>query len=379
MDHNLIIIQSVIYKNQIGIALRFGPKSGFYTLLRNSLIAQWIASEGFWFVIDDPENRDILRQILLTNEQTEINIRIAARDYTIPQWQSPIPDFGHLDVMGKKCLLAIENLSNWMEHRRYSHASIINYTKVLGVFFRFMYYQDPIDYKPEDLIKFNREYLLINNRSSSYQNMLVSALKLLFKQSKRSMTEFATLERPRREHKLPNVMSKSEVKSILGHSKNLKHRTMLQLIYACGLRRGELLNLIPSDIMSERKSLFIRQAKGKKDRVVPIPLVLIETLRQYYKVYRPIKYLFEGTNPGERYSERSLQQVMQLCSHGAGINRPVTLHSLRHSYATHLLESGVDVRFIQELLGHQSTKTTMIYTHVSQRVLNEIRSPFEDL
>jgi integrase/recombinase XerD len=112
---------------------------------------------------------------------------------------------------------------------------------------------------------------------------------------------------------------------------------------------------------------------------VPIPFTLIESLRQYYKVYRPVKYLFEGAIPGERYSERSLQQVMQACCTGAGINRPITLHSLRHSYATHLLESGVDVRFIQELLGHQSTKTTMIYTHVSQRVLNEIRSPFEDL
>ena len=242
-----------------------------------------------------------------------------------------------------------------------------------------MNYQDPLEYKSEHLIKYNREYLLINNRSSSYQNMLVSALKLLFKQSNQNLAQFEILERPRREHKLPNVMSKSEVRSILEHSKNLKHRTMLQLIYACGLRRGELLNLLPSDIMSERKSLFIRQAKGKKDRVVPIPLALIENLRQYYKVYRPIKFLFEGTNPGERYSERSLQQVMQTCCHGAGINRPVTLHSLRHSYATHLLESGVDVRFIQELLGHQSTKTTMIYTHVSQRVLNEIRSPFEDL
>lgn len=376
---DLLIIQSVTHRDNPGFALRFSQNSALYDPLKEADIALWVASETFWFIHDKPEHRATLKQLLISLPNLEIQIRVAARDYTLPDWQKPIPDLGHLDVMGKNCHYSIQKLSNWMEHRRYSVSSITNYTKVLGVFFRFMNYQDSLEYKPEHLIKYNREYLLNNNRSSSYQNMLVSALKLLFKQSNRSIDDFDTLERPRREHKLPGVMSKSEVRAILDHSKNLKHRTMLQLIYACGLRRGELLNLVPADIMSERKSLFIRQAKGKKDRIVPIPYTLIETLRQYYKVYRPVKYLFEGSIPGERYSERSLQQVMQACCTGAGINRPITLHSLRHSYATHLLESGVDVRFIQELLGHQSTKTTMIYTHVSQRVLNEIRSPFEDL
>ena len=290
---DLLIIQSITHRESKGFALRFSSNSSLYSLIKESNIALWVGSETFWFIPDNNENRNIIKQILHSIPDCEIQIRIAAKEYTLPQWQKPIPDLGHLDVMGKNCHYAIQKLSNWMEHRRYSVSSIANYTKVLAVFFRFMNYQDSLEYQPEHLIRYNREYLLNYNRSSSYQNMLVSALKLLFKQTNRSVNDFQTLERPRREHKLPGVMSKSEVRAILDHSKNLKHRTMLQLIYACGLRRGELLNLVPADIMSERKSLFIRQAKGKKDRIVPIPFALIETLRQYYKVYRPVKYLFE--------------------------------------------------------------------------------------
>ena len=154
---------------------------------------------------------------------------------------------------------------------------------------------------------------------------------------------------------------------------------MLSLIYACGLRRSELLNIVPNDIQSERNLLFIRQSKGKKDRVVPIGNFLIEQLREYYKLFRPKVYLFEGQHAAERYSDRSLQLVLKGAVKKAKINKPVTLHWLRHSYATHLLESGTDLRYIQELLGHGSSKTTEIYTHVSMRNIQQIRSPFDDL
>ena len=187
------------------------------------------------------------------------------------------------------------------------------------------------------------------------------------------------IERPRREKKLPNVLSKQEVKRIIQAPVNLKHKLMLCLIYACGLRRSELLNLVPREIHSDRNLLIIRQSKGKKDRIVPISNNLIEQLREYYKIYRPNVYLFEGQTPGERYSDRSLQLVLKSAVNKAKINKPVTLHWLRHSYATHLLESGTDLRYIQELLGHSSSKTTEIYTHVSIRNIQQIRSPFDDL
>jgi len=187
------------------------------------------------------------------------------------------------------------------------------------------------------------------------------------------------IHRPRREHKLPNVLSKEEIKAILGAPVNQKHRTMLSLIYACGLRRSELLYLKPSDVDSRRHLLIIRNAKGKKDRVVPISDKIIEMLREYYKMYKPILWLFEGQAGGENYSEKSLQSVLKQAIAKAEIDKPVTLHWLRHSYATHLLEAGTDLRYIQELLGHKSSKTTEIYTHVTERSLSKIKSPFDEL
>ena len=187
------------------------------------------------------------------------------------------------------------------------------------------------------------------------------------------------MERPRSEHKLPNVLSKEEVAAILKALPNQKHRTMLSLIYACGLRRGELLNLKPENIDSKRHLLIILKAKGKKDRVVPISDKVITMLREYYKIYKPKIWLFEGQSTAEQYSESSLQEVLKNAIQKAGIKKPVTLHWLRHSYATHLLEAGTDLRYIQELLGHKSSKTTEIYTHVSEKSLQKISSPFDNL
>lgn len=154
---------------------------------------------------------------------------------------------------------------------------------------------------------------------------------------------------------------------------------MLGLIYACGLRRSELLNLKPIDIDSKRGLLIIRQAKGMKDRVAPISAKVINMLRTYYKSHKPSLWLFEGQNAGEQYSETSLAKVLKMSCKKAKITKSVTLHWLRHSYATHLLESGTDLRYIQELLGHKSSKTTEIYTHVSTTSLQNIKSPFDDL
>jgi integrase/recombinase XerD len=154
---------------------------------------------------------------------------------------------------------------------------------------------------------------------------------------------------------------------------------MLRIIYACGLRAGELLNLKPDDIMRDRELLHIKNAKGKKDRIVPIPSVLISEIDAYRKYQMGDVYLFSGQHKHEPYGSRSLQIIFKDAILRAGITRPATLHWLRHSYATHLLERGTDIRYIQELLGHNSTKTTMIYTHVSKKALIEIRSPLEDL
>jgi site-specific recombinase XerD len=199
--------------------------------------------------------------------------------------------------------------------------------------------------------------------------------------------EPALVERPKQPRLLPHVLSEEEVKAILQAHQNIKHRAMLSLIYACGLRRGELMNLKLTDtstslsagINSKRGVLRVNQGKGAKDRIIPISEKILELLREYYSYEKPTLYLFEGERFGEKYSEGSLQKVLKTALGKAKITKPVTLHWLRHSYATHLLESGTDLRFIQELLGHNSSKTTEIYTHVSQKSLQKIKSPFDDL
>jgi integrase/recombinase XerD len=187
------------------------------------------------------------------------------------------------------------------------------------------------------------------------------------------------IERPRRMQRLPDILSRGEVENLLKGITNLKHKSMLSLIYACGLRRSELINLEIRSIDSARKLLIIKEAKGKKDRVAPLPESMIEMLRTYYKAYKPKRWLFEGFNESEKYTESSLQQVFKQAVEKAKIKKHVTLHTLRHSYATHLLENGVDLRYIQEILGHKSSKTTEIYTHVTSKSIEKIKSPFENL
>ena len=267
----------------------------------------------------------------------------------------------------------------WMVSKRYSERTVKVYCDCLTLFFRFFKEKKIEEIGNSDLVDFNNRYILANGYSATLQNQVVNALKLFYGRLEGVKLEIEQLERPRRSHPLPNVLSKEEVAAILQNIQNQKHRTMLSLIYACGLRRGELLNLKPLQIDSKRHLLIILNGKGMKDRVVPISDKVITMLRDYYKLYKPEKWLFEGQNAGEQYSGSSLQEVLKIAIRKARIKKPVTLHWLRHSYATHLLEAGTDLRYIQELLGHKSSKTTEIYTHVSEKSLLKISSPFDNL
>jgi integrase/recombinase XerD len=266
-----------------------------------------------------------------------------------------------------------------MLSKRYSPNTINTYCEALKSFLIFCNTKAVRDITNDDVILYNNNYILKNNLSSSYQNQIVNAIKLYFKIVKETAIEIDKIHRPRREKALPNVLSKEEVKQIITAPTNLKHKTMLSLIYSCGLRCGELLALQPHHIDSKRNIVLLKNSKGKKDRIVPLSPKILEILREYYKVYKPKTYLFEGQKEGAPYDARSIQLVLKQALHKTDIKKPVTLHWLRHSYATHLLESGTDLRYIQELLGHNSSKTTEIYTHVSTKNIQQIKSPFDDL
>ena len=273
----------------------------------------------------------------------------------------------------------IEKFKKWLISRRYSPNTIKTYCEALRSFLTFFKSKNSNLITNDDLITYNNDYIHRNQLSTSYQNQIVNAIKLYFKTVKEKSIEIDKIHRPKRERILPNVLSKEEIKLILNIHSNLKHKTMLSLIYSCGLRRSELLNLKLGDIDSKRNIVIIRQSKGKKDRIAPLSAKILVLLREYYVVHKPQKWLFEGVNGNEPYDERSLSNVLKQALAKVGITKPVSLHWLRHSYATHLLESGTDLRYIQELLGHNSSKTTEIYTHVSTKSLQQIKSPFDDL
>jgi integrase/recombinase XerD len=266
-----------------------------------------------------------------------------------------------------------------MRSRRYSESTIGTYTDALKIFLRF-YSDKPIsEITNNDVIAFNNDYILKNNFSSSFQNQVVNAIKLFFRTVEDKHIQPELIHRPKRKHTLPNVLSKEEVKLILEAPGNIKHKAMLSLIYSCGLRRSELLNLKLSHIDSKRGLVIIKQSKGRKDRVAPLSEKVLNLLRDYFKAYHPKFWLFEGQSGIGQYDERSLASVLRQALAKSKISKPVTLHWLRHSFATHLLENGTDLRYIQEILGHSRSTTTEIYTHVSNKSIQNIISPFDTL
>jgi site-specific recombinase XerD len=181
-----------------------------------------------------------------------------------------------------------------------------------------------------------------------------------------------------KEKKLPEVLSKQEIKMLIHQISNLKHRALISTIYAAGLRVSEALNLTLKDIDSQRMLVHVRLSKGRKDRVVKLSEANLYLLRQYYRAYKPRRYLFEGPG-GKKYSAGSVRKIISKACAGAGIIKKVSPHTLRHSYATHLLELGVDLRYVQAMLGHSRPETTMIYTHISTVKIQDMANPFDEL
>jgi integrase/recombinase XerD len=338
----------ITHKTEKRIAVYFEKNATLIARIKQIEGARWSQSLQVWHVPDTFENK--------------FRFKIEA---------SPIPS--------SEGMAQIEKFKQWLQSKRYSPNTVKTYTDALKSFLTFFSKKSVFEITNEDVILYNNEYILKNNLSASYQNQIVNAIKLYFKIIQGVQIEPEKIHRPKQSKILPNVLSKEEIKLILNAHSNIKHKTMLSLIYSCGLRCGELLALKPVNIDSKRNIVLLKNSKGKKDRIVPLSFKILELLREYYIIHKPINYLFEGQVQGTPYDARSLQIVIKQAIKKVGITKPVTLHWLRHSYATHLLESGTDLRYIQELLGHSNTKTTQIYTHVSVKNLQQIKSPFDDL
>jgi len=250
-----------------------------------------------------------------------------------------------------------------------------------GLFEEFInfYHKFDINRIDESMITAFLRYLVIERKvSSSYQNQSINAIKFYYERVLGGQRKVYLVERPREEKKLPVVLSENEICDLLKATENIKHKAILMLAYSAGLRLSELINVKLSDIDSGRMQIRIEQAKGKKDRYSLLSVKLLDVLRKYYTTYKPKKWLFEGATGGQ-YSVRSIQEVMKDSTRKAGIKKKISMHTLRHSFATHLLENGIDLRYIQSLLGHSSTKTTEIYTHITTKGFDQIKSPLDKM
>lgn len=370
MEHGL-------HENRIRLFLKFAYDQKLVEFVKTFHGCKWSQSKKVWHIPYNMETPDKLKLLFAERGAT---LNYINEFMELPKLSSPKPKAN--EALPGASAVHVEKLKvmmNWMRSRRYSESTIGTYTDAMRTFLRFFADKPISELNNDDVVIFNNEYVLKNRLSSSFQNQVVNAIKLFFRVVENKVIDIEKVHRPKKEYVLPNVLSKEEIKLILNAHRNIKHKAMLSLIYSCGLRRSELLNLKLSDIDSKRGLIIIRKAKGKKDRVAPLSDKILKLLRDYFVACKPKEWLFEGQSGKGQYDERSLANVLKQALEKCKITKPVSLHWLRHSYATHLLENGTDLRYIQEILGHSRSRTTEIYTHVTDNSIRKVISPFDTL
>ena len=341
------------YKKENRIAVYFDKNAEYIARIKKLEGSRWSPTLGAWHLPDTAENR----------ERFKI--------------ETPLGK----SVLSKISVENQEILKRFIEHiqlKGYSISTLKTYRNEFGTFLNFLKEETADTCEIEKI----REYFLycINEQKLSEATIQsrINALKFYYEKVLRREKVFIEIPRPKKHATLPKVFSQTDIRKIFEVTKNLKHNTMLKLCYGLGLRVSEIINLKINDIDSKSMQVFIERAKGKKDRYANLPQSILEQLREYFIEYRPKEYLFEGQYGGQ-YSIRSAQEVFKNALRNSKINKPLGIHSLRHSFATHLLEQGTDIRFIQELLGHKDIKTTLLYTHISDKNIRKIISPLDNL
>ena len=347
-----------------------------YSIIRGLPGVLYTKTHGRWYVIADGPS--VFKSVFEAFNREKIFV-----DYSALRKKSEIVNTAPIVSVSKESLselqaIAINLMAQKLSLRGYSENTAKTYLEQFKLFLRFYSKYNPEDLEEPEIINYLL-YLVDKKRiSKSTQNQAINAIKFYYEKVLRQERKVYYVERPMKEKKLPLVLNQDEIILIFGALTNIKHSTMLMLIYSAGLRRSELINLRIGDLDMTRQVVFIRGAKGRKDRQSLLAKNLNPLLQQYMTEHKPRYWLFEGER-GEQYSASSLQKVFTQALQKAGIQKHAHLHSLRHSFATHLLESGASTRFIQVLLGHESSKTTELYTQVTQFSLSRIRNPLDQL
>jgi site-specific recombinase XerD len=359
-----IYLEKKFHRKENRIILRFPFDNTLIDLVRTIKGATWSKTLKAWYVKDSKENLNTIT-VLFKN--------IAAID-TSKIVQKTLFKRNLTEVQKK----LLNSYYLFLKGKRYSKSTINTYTFFIADFINF-HTKTPIEeLTNRDVELFIETVFIERNYSISSQRQFISALKTFTVFCPQTKIDNLSLERPKKSRSLPNVLSQEEVLRIIQLTKNLKHRAIIVLLYSSGLRIGEVTRLLLKSIDVQRKQIKVEGGKGRKDRFVVLAASYLPLLQNYLTTFKPARYFIEGPI-GKKYSESSIRKFLFKSVQKAGISKKVTPHTLRHSYATHLLENGVGLRHIQELLGHAKPETTMIYTHVAKKDLLDIQSPLDTI
>ncbi len=353
------------HREKLCIAIRGKLESHANRIIRNFPDRQYSKTHSCWYVKHSPATLDLLFHSLSGVASVILPMAFDEQKQSVP-------------VPKKKIAPLPTGYSDCLIRMRYSESTRITYENQMRLFTEFIQPLSIHEITKETVDRYMRYLVEKRKVSVSTQNTAINAIKFYLEQVNKGERKFYYVDRPIKERLLPSVLSEEEMHKMLGCAKNTKHRCMMFMLYSAGLRISELLNLKWQDIDQDRNVIYIRSGKGRKDRITLLSKLALDYLRHYRTLYQTKEWLFEGPEGG-RYSPRSVNQFIHKYSKQADIRKRVSAHTLRHSFATHLLERGTDLRYIQTLLGHESSLTTERYTHVTKRGFEKLVSPLDNL
>lgn len=371
-----INLKHLFINNERKIGLQFHPNKVVQALIKQLPNVKWNSEYHMAYIANTKENLDLIFKSF--SGVAWVNTSAFFKNTTISNSNKPV-DINFYRNRTKQLNLKYcpEEYLLKLELKKYAPNTVRAYVKAFELFLNYNTNKTLTQINEND-IRYYLQQMIQNGFSDSTVNIAINSIKFYYEIVLDMPNRFYTIERPRKKEKLPVVISKQEVRALLVHTNNIKHHCIISLLYSTGIRRGELVNLKLEDIDSKRMLIRIHDAKGGKSRVTLLSNKILTDLRAYFRLYKPKTYLFEGQKGG-KYSANSVLKIVKTAAQRANIKNEVSPHILRHSFATHLLESGTSIRFIQQLLGHNSIKTTEIYTNVSTSYFNEIKNPFDEL
>ncbi|MDT0553312.1 tyrosine-type recombinase/integrase [Urechidicola vernalis] len=363
-----IKLKKILHDGEVRLALQFDFNQELINIVKNTKKYRWCKRLKIWHTVFTSS----------TLYNAENNFKAYTKIIKDPSLKKEVRG----KVLRKRQIISKENKQviklyvQFLQGRRYSISTVKTYFTLIADFIEYANDIQLEELSHKDVERYLGEVFAPKGYSISTQRQLISAIKLFTVFYSNSKIDSVKLVRPKNSKILPTVLSKEEIITILKSTKNLKHRAIIAMIYSAGLRISELVNLRIQDIDIDRRQIVVKNSKGRKDRNIILAQSMIPLLKNYMATYAPNLYFAEGRN-NAKYAPESIRSFLKVSCKNAQIRKRVTPHTLRHSYATHLLENGVDLRYIQELLGHAKPETTMIYTHVSKKDLLNIESPLD--